>query len=663
VSALRATIASVNGAVPIARPAPDGDGLRWPVPWWGPALEPFDRAELFVCREGGPEADDLERLAAVSARARGALDLSIGDGLAALRVGGRLIRLGFSRVTDYAREALGIEERTAQKLAHLSRELASRPLLRAAVRAGEVRIRAAQEVLPVAKGEAEAAWVELARTETVDALTRRVRAVRQPQGEPEPWRRLRIGVAPEEREVIDEGLRVAGRVLGPGSSRVDGLEALAQEYVGEHSLEAGDDPEQPAIESAPAPRQLRGERRRAELAAETERWAYLAEAPILAAVEGAFGEDASAEELDAGLRRLGAMRASWDRLVGPAAYAVKASGLWKDLGFADFDHYCAERLGLAARTVEERAAVEGRLWEVPLLRAELVEGRLSYEQVRLLSGLRDADIPAWISRARGLTCIELRRALEAEDEAQMRAAGNMAVRVPRRVALVLAAAYRAVRAVEGQPFWGDGRCLAVVARHFLDVWGPAVRRRTRSQRIRERDLGHCQVPMCSRPAAHAHHVQPRGRGGGDEGANQVGLCAVHHLRGVHGGYIRVTGTAPGGLVWELGGTIWMGPQQACATEQERAAHDPHGVGARGERRERRDPGEGDGGSNALEDAAAELRSVPRRHEPVDRLGHRRGVVLLQEVSAAGQHEQPRALDVAAEPPGDAGTEEQVARGP
>jgi hypothetical protein len=47
---------------------------------------------------------------------------------------------------DYAREILDVEERTAQAMAQLSRGLRSRPLLRAAVRSGEVTVRSALAV-------------------------------------------------------------------------------------------------------------------------------------------------------------------------------------------------------------------------------------------------------------------------------------------------------------------------------------------------------------------------------------------------------------------------------------------------------------------------------------------------------------------------------------
>jgi hypothetical protein len=234
---------------------------------------------------------------------------------------------------------------------------------------------------------------------------------------------------------------------------------------------------------------------------------------------------------------------------------VRGSGLWRVAGFESFEHYCAERLGLSARMVEQRAAVERRIWADPALRAARERG-LAYEKVRLLSRLPPRELDAWIPRARELTCIALRDALEARDEAQMRAARILRARVPERIALVLQAAFRAVRETEGC-LLDDGRCLVRVAEHFLETWKPLVRRgRTLSQKVRDRDLCRCQVPGCSRRAVHAHHVDFQSRGGPDEMDNLVALCAYHHLVGIHDGYIRVRGRAPDGLVWEIAGRVW-----------------------------------------------------------------------------------------------------------
>jgi hypothetical protein len=109
------------------------------------------------------------------ARGHGALDVALGEALAALAEGDRVLRLGFSSIRDYARERLGLGNSTAQALVRLARELRDRPLLAGAVRSGEITVRQAQTVLPVARGDEERAWVERARTSTVRQLEKAVR--------------------------------------------------------------------------------------------------------------------------------------------------------------------------------------------------------------------------------------------------------------------------------------------------------------------------------------------------------------------------------------------------------------------------------------------------------------------------------------------------------
>ena len=348
------------------------------VPPPGPP-QPCAPAELRALVHGGQtDSDACETLLAQVARIEGALDLELADGLAALCIGDRLITLGFSNLGDYAREVLDIEERTAQAMARFSRELRSRPLLRAAVRSGEVRPRNAQTVLPVAAGEAEAEWVERARVETVRALEKAVRAV----GEEEEWTRFRVRLSQEDRATVDEALAIAGKLM-PGSRRPQRLEAMAQEYLAEHALEAGDDGGGGAGGSF-RPESDRLERRKAELELETDRWSFLP----------------------------------------PAASA-------------------------------------------------------------------------------------------------------------------------------------------------------AAQARTLSQKVRERDLGRCQMPGCSRRAAvHAHHVELRSRGGADAPENLVALCACHHLRGIHGGYICVWGRAPDELVWKVGGRTWRDGRLGTVSQCPRRESNP-----------------------------------------------------------------------------------------
>jgi hypothetical protein len=53
-------------------------------------------------------------------------------------------------------------------------------------------------------------------------------------------------------------------------------------------------------------------------------------------------------------------------------------------------------------------------------------------------------------------------------------------------------------------------------------------------------------------------VDYQSHGGADVEENLVALCGCHHLRGIHGGYIRVWGRAPDQLVWVVGGRVWIG---------------------------------------------------------------------------------------------------------
>lgn len=139
----------------------------------------------------------------------------------------------------------------------------------------------------------------------------------------------------------------------------------------------------------------------------------------------------------------------------------------------------------------------------------------------------------------------------------MRARRRFGAAVPERVAGLLAAAIEAARALAGEPF-APGRCLALIARHFLDTHGPPERPKTSSQKVRARDRWRCSVPGCSHLAEHAHHIEYLSQGGArTDPANQTALCAVHR-HCVHHGYVRLEGSAPGGLVWILGGRRWSG---------------------------------------------------------------------------------------------------------
>ncbi|MFL5445665.1 MAG: HNH endonuclease [Myxococcales bacterium] len=515
--------------------------MPWPLP-----REP-DEA---VCQQA---ARVIDALLVRVARGRGAIDVAIGEALDELTVGDRKSRLGYSNIGDYAREVIGIAASTAYKMGRLARKLRERSLLRAAVRAGEVSIRAAEAVLPKALGEEEAKWVELARIGTVRGLKAAAKkgpgALDETATDDEKWGPIRARVTPEQRAVADEAMEVARKLVGAAESRWKLLEALCDEYVGGHA----------PPDFLGGPDELVAARReelddlKEWLEQESEQWGFLDEPDAVAAPVLSDDDVTDVARLDEGLRRLAKLRERWDEVFGHLALLLRSADGPRRLGFASFEHYTTERLGMAVRSVEQRIALERDLYELPKLREAMRAGRVSYEKARLIA--READqgsVEALIQRAEKVPCIDLRRELEDKEQAQLCARGEFEVWAPYRISGLVAFAFGAARKAAGR--WiRTGECLARIAAHFLEVWKPVVERRgTPSRRILERDRGLCRVPGCSRAADHAHHIRFRSAGGSDDPSNQISLCAAHHLHGVHMGWIRVTGTAPDGLSWELG---------------------------------------------------------------------------------------------------------------
>jgi hypothetical protein len=554
------------------------------------ALEPPSPADMPSLRR-----DDaallLDGLLVRLARGRGALEVAIGDGLAALSEGDRALRLGYASLGDYARERLGIAGSTAEKLARLARALRERPLLAAAVRRGEVSARKAETIVPLARGEDEGAWVARAKAETVRALEAAVQSERPRSADDtddERWERVFVAsLAPGARERLDRALALAGKELGATAPRWQRIEALCTEFLGAHPVPArGERPDGTRHPTAEAERDAL----KAWLEKETAQWEFLESiepcpAPATALDDGALpGPRADPFRLDEDLLRLAGVRARWDEVFGHVAMLLRMCGVWRDMHFVSFAHYCAERLGMAERTVGQRIALERRLYELPALRRALREGRLSYEKARLVARAASDDAAAagWIDRAAGLPCVALRREVEAQEEAapppapgdgagpQMCARPALDLRLPTRVAALLDDAFQAARAAAGR-WLRPGECLDALARHFLETWDAALAQRgTLPRRVLARDRGFCQVPGCSRAASHAHHVLYRSLGGDDDPANLVSLCAAHHLHGVHLGWLRVRGRAPDGLTWELGVRAGAPPLQVFTPAPTRA---------------------------------------------------------------------------------------------
>jgi len=474
----------------------------------------------------------------------GALDVAIGEGLDALTVGRRAMDLKYSNIGDYAREELGINASTAVKMARLARRLGERPALREAVRRGEVSARKAEIIAPVAVGDDQVRWILRTKAETVRSLKVAVKA--PPDSDEEEWVNLRAEVSPERWPKLDEGLRVAGVIIGAAATKKQRVNVWGQEYLGSHPAPADEHADDVMFASGGDLESLKE-----RLEQENRQWAGLA------AVEPVNAEEFSGEidpwRIDAELKRLTEKRTRWDEVFGHVAMLFKTSRAWEPLGFASFGHYCEERLGMAERTVAQRVALQRSLYRIPLLRRALREKRISYEKARIIARHAEGEeVRAWIDKAEKMTCVGLRRAMQDKDEAQMCARGTFRVWMPVSVAEVVKAAFRAARAA-AKRWLSAGECLVRLAEHFVEVWRAQLKRaNTLQRRIRARDRHFCQVPGCSRAAVHAHHINPRSQGGSDDPSNLISLCAAHHLHGIHGGRMRVTGAAPDELTWEFG---------------------------------------------------------------------------------------------------------------
>jgi hypothetical protein len=286
---------------------------------------------------------------------------------------------------------------------------------------------------------------------------------------------------------------------------------------------------------------------------ETAQWAGLFQMKETPAPRLVSDAETDVRAVDDELRRLTTMRDRWDEVLDHVAMLFRMLRGWEILGFASFGHYSDERLGMGERTIEQRASLENRLYRLPSLRRAMRERKLSYEKARLIARYADDDsVGAWVGRAERMTCIDLRRKLQAKEEAQMCARGELGAWVPLRVRGLVALAFRAARTAAGCRL-SPGECLVRIAEHFIEVWGPALQERpTPAKQVRDRDGGFCGAPGCSRAGGHGHHIEFRSAGGSDDPSNLVSVCAAHHLHGVHMGWVRVTGKAPDGLRWELG---------------------------------------------------------------------------------------------------------------
>lgn len=492
----------------------------------------------------------FDALAVQAARGRGTQDLKLGELLLRLFDGDLLLRLGFARQVDYIRERLGVAPRSVYSWMKLARGLATCPALHQAVNAGLVTSRKALLLIDLPGdlpgdllGTDADAWTARAIAMSCTELER---CVREEGGFDTTTTEYEVDsivfrMTPGQQDRLEAALNLARVVVGPAAPRWQLLEAIAMEYLGEH----------PGEFSA----ELSGES--GGNSVQTQVGLPIPETCVPEACGAMPQSDlpTDPEELDRMARAILKERMVRDAEFGRSLLGVQRNREYLALGFDSFQSYVRDRLGITPRTARLRIWLEKRMEELPALREALADGRLTLEKARLIAkGATPFSIDSRIEDATSTTWQQVERDSTAEEDRKNRALGLRRIWGPSDAFAVLMDAIASAEAIAEDGF-NPGECLARVSDHFVEVWTINLEKPkcTKARRtVFGRHHGLCGVPGCSAEAQHEHHLQFRSRGGGNEIENRVALCAAHHLRGVHAGYLTVEGRAGEHLVWRFG---------------------------------------------------------------------------------------------------------------
>jgi hypothetical protein len=297
---------------------------------------------------------------------------------------------------------------------------------------------------------------------------------------------------------------------------------------------------------------------------------------VVALAEGLA--DADAFELDRRLRAAVRLEQTLDAAMAPLMRRVTCAGYEWSHDWCRLGTLAREHLGMSASKARCLVRIERAGDVCPELRGAYRNGRLSWAKARVLLPLLLLDVGGewrrlWVAWAERVTVRRLEQDVEralllraghhfawhrckqdparAQDpipdtERHMCAIGvdvDATEELVFRLPLGVAALFRAIHARLGFGHMLD---------HALATWlarDPGARR---PDPVIVRDGYRCAMPGCmSRRNLQDHHIEFRSHGGSEELGNRITLCAFHHHRGVHAGWIRIRGTAPDGLIFEM----------------------------------------------------------------------------------------------------------------
>jgi hypothetical protein len=486
-------------------------------------------------------------------------------------------RLGFVRLSDYTRERLGISARSLESAARVAGALAELPEIRAAFERGELSWTRLRLLTAVATRDDEGRWLVVSRSVSVETLAATIdrrhelgdaaRAESDDEDaiDGEPAVATRIACPSRVRALWRRACELASRLTGGAIATWQAAEAIAAEAI------AG----RPPGARLPGDAGAKGQRAMDPI---VRRAATL---PGLTARSPAFDPvDLDARLIDA-VQALRTLEPRLGRLLRP----LVEQRLYRELGFRSLEAYVRERVGISLRKAQALVRIDRTVRRTRPFADAYDAGTLSWVRtLALLPVVDDETAGEWLGRANAVTVrrlydevswtLDRRDVLGGPASLAPPPAGSalMQIGAPRKAsgavpnfgtgALEVAdtqVAFAGPASVvglfnealgmlgrRGEPRW---RALERMLARVIADWEAEPSHR---DPVFARDGWRCTVPGCSsRRNLHDHHVRFRSRGGGNQCGNRTTVCAAHHLHGIHGGTIHVTGEAPHALRWDL----------------------------------------------------------------------------------------------------------------
>ena len=157
---------------------------------------------------------------------------------------------------------------------------------------------------------------------------------------------------------------------------------------------------------------------------------------------GALALRHSVESIDAELVAVARKESGLRLRLGQVLEVMQRKGCCFELGFSSLGAYALERCERGVRWVEVACCLARRLESLPLLRAALASGQISWSAAELLARVARPESEAqWLERAQQLTVRQLRAELKAGDVADWEciASGSLRLKLDREESSLLEA--------------------------------------------------------------------------------------------------------------------------------------------------------------------------------------------------------------------------------